>query len=595
MLKSKQRLLELNAKLAETLSNKGVTASSDETTTSLINKVSDIEGIATPLVEFSQVRPEVQSFLDNVTYDSTDYTTSEIADYVSATSNNQPLGFAVNLKSAGTLIVYDSANGGSTITNSVKGKNYIFNLTPNTVCHYVNIVDGAIDQSGTLKSTGQIRMIKAESAFNVRDLGGWACDGGTVKYGKLFRGGQCYAADADIFYNMLKIRHELNLRYADEITSYTSPIGNGVEFTHIDGAWYTLANKSGIKAMMDCVIDCALKDKPLYFHCASGADRTGTLALIILAVLGVAQSDIDKDYELTCFKTGVATDTSARRRNESEWKGLVNAVNAYSGDTFRNKIVNYLVGAGISISKINAFRHIMIDGTPEDLGAEQATVTNNLTNATSSNSAVSIDKSNSYTATITADDGYTLDGATVTVTMGGTDITSSVYANGVISIDKVTDDIVITITAKKIVENLFVKDEVVLNKRHSGTGVVDGNGRFMSNYIPCASGDILNIYCVTRIDYAQGSSFPKSQKIAYYDSNKVLLGTRYLYISGADSTAVTTVVDSNNTTVKIGYHGSDIVETYASAIAYSIIEIQINGTSTALTSDDVLDLVISKN
>ena len=42
MLQSKQRLLELNAKLAETLTSKGVTATADETTTALVNKVADI-------------------------------------------------------------------------------------------------------------------------------------------------------------------------------------------------------------------------------------------------------------------------------------------------------------------------------------------------------------------------------------------------------------------------------------------------------------------------------------------------------------------------------------------------------------------------
>ena len=594
MLQSKQRVLELNAKLAETLTDKGVIATTDETTTALIDKVKNISG-ANKLVEYNQVRPEVQSYLDNVTYDPTDYTTSQIADYVTGTSNNQPVGCKINLKSAGTLIIYDSANGGSTIKNSVAGDNYVYNFTPNTICHYVNIVDGDIEQSGTVKATGACRMIKSASAYNIRDLGGWTCDGGTVRYGKLFRGGQCYVADADVFYNMLKIRHELNLRYADEITSYTSPIGNGVEFTHVDGAWYTIADKIKIKAMMDCVIDCVTKDKPLYYHCASGADRTGTLTLLILAVLGVAQSDIDKDYELTCFKTGVATDTAARRRNEGEWAGLVTTVNNYSGDTFRDKVVNYLVSAGISINDINAFRHSMIDGNPEDLTAEQATITNNLTNATSSNAAVSINKSSSYTATITAADGYTLDGATVTVTMGGTDITSSAYADGVINIPNVTDDIVITITAKKIVVNLFIKNEAILNKRHSGTSVVDANGRFMTNYIDVITGDVLNIYCDTVIDYAQGSTYPKSQKIAYYDEDKTLLGTRYLFNTGADSTAVTTVVDGNNTRVKIGYYGSGSVETYSSSIAYAVIEYQINGTSTALITDDVLNLIISKH
>lgn len=42
MLQSKARLLELNAKLAETLTSKGVTATAEETTTALVNKVADI-------------------------------------------------------------------------------------------------------------------------------------------------------------------------------------------------------------------------------------------------------------------------------------------------------------------------------------------------------------------------------------------------------------------------------------------------------------------------------------------------------------------------------------------------------------------------
>lgn len=42
MLQSKQRLLQLNAKLADTLTSKGVAATADETTTALVNKVADI-------------------------------------------------------------------------------------------------------------------------------------------------------------------------------------------------------------------------------------------------------------------------------------------------------------------------------------------------------------------------------------------------------------------------------------------------------------------------------------------------------------------------------------------------------------------------
>lgn len=78
------------------------------------------------------------------------------------------------------------------------------------------------------------------------------------------------------------------------------------------------------------------------------------------------------------------------------------------------------------------------------------TVTNTLTGATNSNSAGAIAEGGSYSATITASAGYTLTGATVSVTMGGTDITSTAYNNGTISIASVTGNLVIVVTAVAI-------------------------------------------------------------------------------------------------------------------------------------------------
>lgn len=75
------------------------------------------------------------------------------------------------------------------------------------------------------------------------------------------------------------------------------------------------------------------------------------------------------------------------------------------------------------------------------------TVTNNLTNCTSSNNATTATENTSYLAIITADSGYSLDGATVGITMGGVDITSTAYSNGEVSIANVTGNIVITVSA----------------------------------------------------------------------------------------------------------------------------------------------------
>ena len=72
------------------------------------------------------------------------------------------------------------------------------------------------------------------------------------------------------------------------------------------------------------------------------------------------------------------------------------------------------------------------------------TVTNTLTNVITNNDATKVISGKEYTATLTPVSGYT--SMSVTVMMGGNDITSTSYSNGVITITEVTGDILITAT-----------------------------------------------------------------------------------------------------------------------------------------------------
>lgn len=81
----------------------------------------------------------------------------------------------------------------------------------------------------------------------------------------------------------------------------------------------------------------------------------------------------------------------------------------------------------------------------DDIETTTYTITNKLTNVTSSNSNTSIEKGESYTANISVPDDYTI--LKVVITMGDDDITASAYADGVISIADVSGNIVITIVA----------------------------------------------------------------------------------------------------------------------------------------------------
>lgn len=77
------------------------------------------------------------------------------------------------------------------------------------------------------------------------------------------------------------------------------------------------------------------------------------------------------------------------------------------------------------------------------------TITNNLSHCTTNNSSRSVNQGVSYSAIITPNSGYEL--LNVAITMGGTNVTSSVYTyqngNAVINIPSVTGNVVITVQA----------------------------------------------------------------------------------------------------------------------------------------------------
>lgn len=385
---------------------------------------------------FSQERTEVSKFLSEVTYNSTDYTTSLIPNYVTTTSSNRPEGVSIQIKKAGTLVITDS-NTNNTITKAVQaGAIKIYNLTPNIISTFFVIdSNNKIIQQGTIKPTGTCRMIYMTNVDNVRDIGGWSCDGGTIKYGKLFRGGEVYrfltedgTAQA---LDMLGIEKEIDLRFDSDLNGRTeSGFGNSVDMLHVDFTWNDLnyqKSSGNIKKLFDPLFDYVIAGHPTYFHCSAGADRTGVVAFLCEAILGMSQSDMDKEYELTCFYSGVENDDQARRRNEIIWTREINIINSYSGATFRDKAVNYMVSCGITIEKINAFRTAMINGTPDILTADinTYTVTKTLTDITTDNDAASVKQYQPYIAKILPADGKIIEN--IKVTMGGMDITGAVF------------------------------------------------------------------------------------------------------------------------------------------------------------------------
>lgn len=120
------------------------------------------------------------------------------------------------------------------------------------------------------------------------------------------------------------------------------------------------------------------------------------------------------------------------------------------------------------------------------------TIIRNLTGCTSNSDIQSIGEGNPHTEIITQDNGYTLNEATVSITMGGADISSS-YSNGRISIPEVTGNIAIEIVAVEDLGNMPVVDmqctDVTDNLvRNLGTGGTTYDSSVVGQYTSDAGG-----------------------------------------------------------------------------------------------------------
>lgn len=410
--------------------------------------------------QYRQMNLSAAEFIANVDYSENagDYSVTKVTPYYSATtaySKEEPDGLKIKVPANTALTV---AQGGKTRSDAVSGVGVIYNMEP--------LKAGTFAFGGKtykIVPEGGVRMIYTPSVWNVRDLGGWACTGGRVKYGKIFRGGNfgsISAADKATIVDWLGVATDIDLRNNSETGGITaSPLGGSVEYYHQPLDFYanavsTSAASARTVAVLKKVMACVASNKPCYFHCVSGSDRTGTIAYILLSLLGVSQSDKDKEYELTAFSDEADgkrfRSTNYNVTNGNGWYPLIKYFrDTYTGENDNEKVVAWAVANGITYAEINAFRAAMISGDAGEVVVppQEYTVTNTLTGCTSSNAATTVTGGDTYYAAITASNGYVLNGATVMVKMGGTDVTALYYADGVINIPDVSGNIEITITA----------------------------------------------------------------------------------------------------------------------------------------------------
>lgn len=296
-------------------------------------KVADIDSVWFQEIEECDIESEyVRAFLDNTDYSAdTAYIVSHILDTVSAkqyvyykkgTGQDKPEPVVISWDGNAAKIIMSTLADFTILPDAQRmaapaeisvstSPQKVYNLIPG-VKYYYKVLDANsnIIKAGCIRPYGPLRMIKISSFTNVRDMGGWnIVGGGHMAYGRLYRGAKISSSIKDdaknVFLHDLNISLDLDLRGIKDSEKDEKHIIKEADYIRYP-VEKNLGRGTGntqelYQQAIRTIIQYLGQGKNVYFHCAGGADRTGTLAFLIEALIGVTESDMSKDYELTTF------------------------------------------------------------------------------------------------------------------------------------------------------------------------------------------------------------------------------------------------------------------------------------------------------
>ena len=251
------------------------------------------------------------------------------------------------------------------------------NLRPNAKYHFEVKNGGTVVTSGSFETYGSLHQLtfkpgNSSGVRNVRDLGGWKTKDGskTVKYRMIYRGGrpEKISANGKLDAKREGIRAELDLRGNSDHLSAT-PFLDADFLSPVIEEGYTQMlrdDKEKTRQCMQFIMDKVAEDKPVYFHCSLGRDRTGTISMLTLGVLGVDEGEISKEYELTQFAPygySVSSGEKTRMTRMVDYKGAANFIwsNYAKEGSFADGVQAYLLEIGIAQKDIDDFRKNMLE------------------------------------------------------------------------------------------------------------------------------------------------------------------------------------------------------------------------------------------
>lgn len=387
---NKEALTTAKTAIASAITTKGGTVTSGDGFEDFATDIASIPSGGGEDVSGETVNEYVASYLESAfeAYENNpERTVSIVTSYnqhIQDVRKDHPVSIKVNADSDG--FVRDNNTGGTYFAEVTNGTLNLFNISKNGG-QYIIDNGTSVEKAGHVSTLSSLRMIFAPSIFNVRDMGGWNCDGGTVAYGKAFRGsdlnnetrGVISDADKAMLTNFLGIKSEID--FSEDGTE--SALGANVLYKasyvsvyykpqiDLDGTVYQTTKNALLR-----LFDDAKNNRPSYFHCSVGCDRAGTLAVIIGGILGMSEVEIDINHELSSFTWDTKySKMLTRQRTDNNYKELISYIKSLtstvptSPDYFRDGCIAWCVLAGINIDDINEFRQNMIDGNPETVTA----------------------------------------------------------------------------------------------------------------------------------------------------------------------------------------------------------------------------------
>ena len=234
----------------------------------------------------------------------------------------------------------------------------------------------------TINDSGP-RNLFVDGVENVRDLGGWGIGNNkTYRQGLIYRTAQfnlnSYGSEfnsvptkegKNTLLNELKIKTEIDLRRTEDtgcdendgITS--SPLGKSVKYVSAPMIYgnaniFTQSrNLEYIRLFFDTLAD--ENNYPIAFHCVRGTDRTGALAYVLGALVGMSKEDLMLDY-LFSDLANIGNPVQASTISGDSF--YVQGIDSSEGTTLSEKAKNYLHNTvGVEISTLETIIDILTE------------------------------------------------------------------------------------------------------------------------------------------------------------------------------------------------------------------------------------------